>query len=244
MREMHAMNDEKPVTGYFLNLTDDERHEFISGVLSNIDFSKARRLEHAAKSKLVTDFVQFLTTFSLERVLRGLILKTVEDGLQRCDLDRDDARFLKEGRDEFLSSFDTIASWSNPEHRQVALTAVLSTLVIARHGQVQDLIQGLHRDFTKHANEARRALSIQEIIERRARDLWGKKSSSSSFKSNDLGTANKIYDDVTADLRELQKRPKKVPPTWRPLENPTGDDKNKAINRIAGRLKRIERSDR
>jgi hypothetical protein len=238
---MHAMNDEKPVTGYFLNLTDDERHELISGVLSNIDFSKVRRaLEHAAKSKLVTDFVQFLTDFSLERVLRGLILKTAEDGLQRCDLDKDDARHLTEGRDKFLSSFDTIASWSNPEHRQVALTAVLSTLVIALHGQVlEELIQGLRRDFTRPANKARRAAGVDEIIESRARILWHRWD---SFKYNDLGTAKKIHKDVVADLQDcISTVPNKIPPKWHPVKSPSANSDRTEIGRIAKRVAKIVR---
>jgi hypothetical protein len=238
------MEDEKPVTGYFLNLTDDERHELISGVLSNIDFSKARRaLERAAKSKLITDFVQFLTDFSLERVLRGLILKTAEDGLQRCGLDKDDARYLTEGRDKFLSSFDTIASWSNPEHRQVALTAVLSALVIALHGEVQvdliHLIQGLRRDFTRPANKARKAAGVDEIIRSRARILWDRWG---SFKYNDLGTAKKIHKDVVADLQDcISTGPNKIPPKWHPVESPDANSDQKEIGRIVKRVAKIVR---
>ena len=238
------MNDEKPVIGDFLNLTDNERHELISGVLSNIDFSKARRaLEHAGKSKLVTDFVQFLTNFSLERVLRGLILKTAEDRLQRCDLDKDDARYLTEGRDKFLSSFDTIASWSNPEHRQVALTAVLSTLVIAMHGKVQeDLIKELRRGLTKPANKARHAADVDEIIESRARVFWGR---GQSFKYNNLGTAKKIHKAVVADLQAcISTAQNKIPPKWHPVKSPDANSDRREIGRIAKRIAKIVRKDK
>ncbi len=240
------MEDEKSVTGGFLNLTDDERHELIFRVLSNIDLSKARRaLEHAAKSKLVTDFVQFLTSFSLEKVLRGLILKTAEARLQSGKLNEYDVRHLTEARDGFLSSFDAITGWSdNPEHRQVALTAVLSAFAIGLHGQAQeDLIQGLRRVFAAH--EGRRAKSIQEIIERHARDLLDRKAKTfinRRGKINSRGTAAAIFQAVKAGILELQKDDqKKVPPKWRPPKTITDDWKKKAIDRIAHRVKKIVR---
>jgi chemotaxis regulatin CheY-phosphate phosphatase CheZ len=173
-------------------------------------------------------------------VLRGLILKTAEDRLQRGDLDKDDARHLTEQRDEFLSSFDTITGWSNLEHRQVALTAVLSTLVIALHGQVQeDLIQGLRRDFTRSANKARKAAGVDEIIESRARILWLRWD---SFKYNDLGTAKTIHKDVVADLQDcISTDPNKIPPKWYPVKSPNADSDRREIGRIAKRVAKIVR---
>jgi hypothetical protein len=167
-----------------------------------------------------------------------------EDRLQSGELNKDGARHLTEQRDEFLSSFDTITGWpDNPEHRQVALTAILSAFAIALRGQVQeDLIQELRQGLTEPAHEGRRASRVQEIIELRARALWGEWS---SYKDTDLGTAKTILPAVTNDLIELLKdNPKKIPQKWRPVENPNEDDNKKAISRIAGRLKRISRSNR
>jgi hypothetical protein len=134
------MKDEKSFIG---SLTDDKRHA-LTEALSNIDFSKAklalesRASEHAAKSKLITDFLQFIKDFSLEKAVRGLILKVAEEKLQRDGLDKDDARYLTEARTQFLSSFDATMGWcETPKQRQSALTAILSASAIGSHGQDQ-----------------------------------------------------------------------------------------------------------
>jgi hypothetical protein len=104
------------------------------------------------------------------------------------------------------------------------------------------LIQAVHKKLTESAHEARKAEPVQEIIEDRARGLWGRKM---WFKDNDNGTASTILDDVNKDICKLQNdRPREVPQTWRVPGTPSKVWKEKAINRIAGRLKRIKCSDR
>jgi hypothetical protein len=139
------MDDEKQTLNSFLdafyNLSPDKKYELISSL--NIDFSSIQHfLENVQRAldRVSNPLSQFAANFSLERGLRGTILKAAEDRLQSGKLNEDDVRHLTEHRDEFQSRFDSLMGGSDNPGRTDILFAILSAFAIGLHGEVSESI--------------------------------------------------------------------------------------------------------
>ncbi len=123
--------------------------------------------------------------------------------------------------------------------RQTALTAIFEAVVIGSLAGDAEIIKKMEanwrKDATSPANEARRQVSVQAIIDKHAEKLWQKKP---SLRKNQTGTAREIFALVRADIDDtLKTTNEKGECSWPTGWKPAGEKKE--IGRIRKRVHNV-----
>jgi hypothetical protein len=167
----------------------------------------------------------------------ALFSAMVVDVLVKRNLSAEERSEFETHARSFVDNFGTIIQCGTREQSEGASQALRSALFVGAYypgspKALERLKSELDKSRMEKPRAARRKDNVQEVVKRKARELWRRQP---SFKGNNGGTANRIHEAVLAEIGTWP-----ITPTgWKPINLNDLDAKKKALWKISKRVARV-----
>jgi hypothetical protein len=171
----------------------------------------------------------------LEAYAKALFDKTCEAVRIRTQMPAEEREAFESQAAAFTGRLKDIGNIADKRQRGRALDAAALALALGFYhagngADARRLKDEIMRDHIKAAQNARRQVAFQEIVDREAEALWGRKP---KFKGNAKGTAEEICDRVARAIADISNPSKGL--TIPNLSDP--EERRKFVERIRKRIK-------